>query len=101
MILAKGIISTVLNSGKFNDNGEKSKAVYWALEDGNSSQGTSSNHGLGFSIIKKFVDKKNGLLTIRTDQFTFNYKNGKLKMLTNECFFPGTQIVIYTPLNIK
>ena len=96
----KGIINTVFESGKYNNERERINAILWALEEGNSCQGTNGNQGLGFTIIKNFVNKKNGILTIRTDKYLINLKGGEFLPPKDVGFFPGTQIVIYVPINI-
>jgi hypothetical protein len=93
-----GIIKSVLNSKRYELNVDGPKVVVWALEKGNSSKGGDLNHGTGFTIIKKFVDDKNGTLAIRTDKYIFVYKTGLLKLYNTQKEFPGTQIAIFTPL---
>ncbi|MEO8664755.1 MAG: hypothetical protein ABI462_04595 [Ignavibacteria bacterium] len=95
-----GIINTVLDSGKF-DSTNRIDAFYWALENGHSSKKEKGNQGLGFTIIKNFVKKKNGILTIRTDKYLLNFRNGVNQPLKCFNYFPGTQIVLYVPINIK
>lgn len=93
-----GIIRSVLNSKRFEYKNTESEVVEWALENRHSSKGGDFNHGTGFTIIKRFVDDKNGLMAIRTDKYIFTYKNRILKTNNTQKLFPGTQIAIFIPL---
>ena len=69
----------------------------WALLDGNSSKDeNNNNHGRGFTVIKKFIKSKHGILSIRTGRF-HRLSDGTTKT-TN--WFPGTQIVMYLNMNL-
>lgn len=64
-----------------------------ALKDGVSSKPENrDNKGRGFTEMQKFIAKRKGLLSIRTDKYhLINYKENEIK------WFPGTQIVIFIP----
>jgi hypothetical protein len=94
-----GIAQSVMDSSQINIHSE-TEAIDWALIDGNSSKikgKAGKNLGHGFQIMKRFTDKRNGILTLRTGTHLFTYRNKQWKnSLVN--WFPGTQIIIYTPI---
>jgi hypothetical protein len=101
-----GIGQSVLDVHPPNVSNER-EAIYWALKDGNSRiklldqrylGARTHNQGRGFTIIKEFVDSKKGILTIRTGSSQLNYSNHTWQE-KNVGFFPGTQVIIYTPNN--
>ncbi|CAN5200715.1 hypothetical protein BH09PAT2_BH09PAT2_08530 [soil metagenome] len=73
------------------------KAIEWALESGSTSK-PDTNYGSGFAYMKHYTDIEKGLLTIRTTKYLYIYKNGIWQGREVQ-FFPGTQIVLFVPIN--
>lgn len=81
------------------------EALYWALADGNSRRKIVNrpnnsvqghNQGHGFTVLQKFTTQKKGILTIRTGNYQLIYRNNNWEnKIVN--WFPGTQIIIYSP----
>lgn len=87
-----GITNSMKSCEKYSAN-KSIDLIKLALKDGISSKPENGdNKGRGFSVMKKFIEKRNGLLSIRTDKF--HLVNDKEKE-TN--WFPGTQIVVFIP----
>ena len=87
-----GITNSMKSCGKYPSN-KDINLIKLALTDGVSSKSENGdNKGRGFTVMQKFIEKRNGILSIRTDRYHLvNNKTTEIK------WFPGTQIVVFIP----
>ncbi len=87
-----GISNSMKSSEKYSSK-TSLELIKQALIDGESSKNnTGNNAGRGFTVIQKFVKKRRGFLSIRTDKY---HLLNKIEKEIN--WFPGTQIVVFIP----
>lgn len=72
-------------------------SIEWALIDGNTSMSDEDNDGYGFTLVQKFVFRRNGKLKIRSGNCLLELNSSSLKKKTKVMSFPGVQVSYFIP----
>lgn len=71
-----------------------SKAIEWGMTEGNTVRRGGNPGGLGLKLLKEFISKNDGRLSVLSDKGFWELSSGKEKTTEFDCSFPGTVVTI-------